>query len=100
MFGRIVGVSTETVEHWEQGIRRPAASARRLMDQIKSNPDQFLHWLLRNSPSPAPGSGNKASLESAKANAKAYLKLAAKVLSAKEMAIAVKDAYADMVEEP
>jgi len=99
MFGRIVGVSTETIEHWEQGIRRPAASARRLMDQIKSRPDEFVLWLMRNS-LPGSPSGSGAARELAKAEARAYLKLAAKVLSRKEMALAVQETYSEIADEP
>jgi putative transcriptional regulator len=92
LFARVVGVSTETVEHWEQGLRHPAASARRLMDQIRSRPDSFLFWLLRNLPAPA--SSHLAADDATKDRAKAMLRLAARVLSRREMVEAVREAYA------
>jgi len=98
MFGQVIGVSTETVEHWEQGLRRPAASARRLMDQIKSSPDAFLFWLMRNAPSPAKRAGKEEMRDATKAAATAYLKLAARLLSQREMAQAVREAYAEQTE--
>ena len=47
LFARLVGVSPELVEHWEQGLRRPSPLARRLLDQIRENPSAYLSSLIR-----------------------------------------------------
>lgn len=47
LFARLIGVSPELVEHWEQGLRRPSPLARRLLDQIRKNPSDYLSHLMR-----------------------------------------------------
>jgi putative transcriptional regulator len=42
IFAHLMGVSTELVQGWEQGLVSPRAIARRLMDQIKTNPKEFV----------------------------------------------------------
>jgi DNA-binding transcriptional regulator YiaG len=42
VFARLVGVSAELVQHWEQGITAPRPLARRLMDEINRDPAGFL----------------------------------------------------------
>ena len=34
-FGKVIGVSSRTVESWEQGIRGPSKSAQKLIDQVE-----------------------------------------------------------------
>lgn len=46
-FARLLGVSPELVEHWEQGIRRPSLLARRLLDQIRHDPGAYLAAVMR-----------------------------------------------------
>lgn len=46
VFAMIVGVSVKLVEHWESGIRVPSPMARRLLDEINSNP-QYWRQKLR-----------------------------------------------------
>jgi putative transcriptional regulator len=47
IFARLVGVSVELVEHWEQGIRSPRPMACRLMHEIAQDPGGFLKRLSR-----------------------------------------------------
>jgi len=47
VFAALLGVSPELVEHWEQGRRRPAPLARRLLDQIRKDPEQYARSLIR-----------------------------------------------------
>lgn len=47
VFARMLGVSPELVQHWEQGLREPSGMARRLLDQIKADPSAFLAGLVR-----------------------------------------------------
>jgi putative transcriptional regulator len=42
VFARLLGVSNELVEHWEQGIREPKPLARRLLDEISRDPKDYL----------------------------------------------------------
>jgi putative transcriptional regulator len=48
-FARIMGVSDVLVRSWERGVRRPALMARRLLDQVREHPDQFIK-LMRTAP--------------------------------------------------
>jgi len=45
-FARLLGVSPELIEHWEQGLREPSPLARRLLDRIKADPAVYLADLL------------------------------------------------------
>ncbi|MDB5357777.1 MAG: higA-2 [Phycisphaerales bacterium] len=47
VFARLVGVSPELVEHWEQGITEPRPLARRLLDRISENPPAYLKAVVR-----------------------------------------------------
>jgi DNA-binding transcriptional regulator YiaG len=47
IFARLVGVSVELVEHWEQGIRVPQPLACRLLNEIDRDPSGFLERLPR-----------------------------------------------------
>ena len=47
VFAHLVAVSPVLVAQWESGVREPAPLARRLLDQIKSNPGMFLSSLVR-----------------------------------------------------
>ncbi|HEX4796006.1 MAG TPA: helix-turn-helix domain-containing protein [Humisphaera sp.] len=47
LFADLVGVSPELVEHWEQGRRKPARIACRLLDQIASDPERYVASLVR-----------------------------------------------------
>lgn len=42
LFSRYLGVSTKTLQSWEQGVRRPSASALRLMQIIRTHPEVLL----------------------------------------------------------
>jgi len=42
VFARLVGVSDVLVRSWERGARQPAPIARRLLDQIRAYPAQFV----------------------------------------------------------
>jgi putative transcriptional regulator len=42
VFARLLGVSLQLVQSWEMGRRRPAAVARRLMDDMNQNPARWL----------------------------------------------------------
>jgi putative transcriptional regulator len=41
VFARFMGVDVGTISAWEQGRRTPTGTARRLMEEIESNPK---HW--------------------------------------------------------
>jgi DNA-binding transcriptional regulator YiaG len=45
MLAKILGVSVELVEHWEQGIRTPRPMACRLLNDLRADPDGFLKRL-------------------------------------------------------
>ena len=42
VFAKLLGVSAELVEHWEQGVCLPRGIARRLLDEINHDPADFL----------------------------------------------------------
>jgi putative transcriptional regulator len=44
IFARFLGVSASAVQDWEQGAKPPTGSSRRLMDEIRNNPD---YWKRR-----------------------------------------------------
>jgi DNA-binding transcriptional regulator YiaG len=46
-FARLLGVSPELVEHWEQGRRTPVPIACRLLDRISADPRQFVADLMK-----------------------------------------------------
>jgi DNA-binding transcriptional regulator YiaG len=41
IFARLLGVSVELVEHWEQGLSVPRPVVRRLLDEVNRDPDGF-----------------------------------------------------------
>jgi DNA-binding transcriptional regulator YiaG len=41
LFASVLGVSAALVQSWEQGNRRPAVWARRLLDEVNRDP---VHW--------------------------------------------------------
>jgi DNA-binding transcriptional regulator YiaG len=45
MLAKILGVSVELVEHWEQGIRTPRPMACRLLNELRADPDGFIKRL-------------------------------------------------------
>jgi DNA-binding transcriptional regulator YiaG len=47
IFALLVGVSSELVEHWEQGVTEPRPLARRLLDRISENPPAYLKAVVR-----------------------------------------------------
>lgn len=48
VFAQILAVSPATIESWEQGVRKPAPTARRLLDVINREKRQWIR-LLKNS---------------------------------------------------
>jgi DNA-binding transcriptional regulator YiaG len=46
IFARFLGVSASAVQDWEQGAKPPAGSARRLMDEIRANPEYWRRRLV------------------------------------------------------
>lgn len=48
IFAEIIGVSPHTIRSWEQGKREPSKTARRLMDDIKSDPSRWINRLTAN----------------------------------------------------
>jgi putative transcriptional regulator len=44
IFAQFLGVSASAVQDWEQGAKHPHGSARRLMDEIRDNPE---YWRRR-----------------------------------------------------
>lgn len=42
VFARLIGVSTELVQQWEQNLATPRPIAARLMDEISNDPADFL----------------------------------------------------------
>lgn len=44
IFAEFLGVSTSTIQDWEQGVNPPSRVACRLMDEIRWQPD---YWLKR-----------------------------------------------------
>lgn len=55
VFARLLGVSTELVEHWEQGVTTPRPIARRLLDEVAIDPAAYLRRQLA-------GSGKRAAV--------------------------------------
>jgi DNA-binding transcriptional regulator YiaG len=53
LFAQLLGVSPALVRAWELGTRRPAAIARRLLDQVHDDPKRFA-LLVRSSGSHTP----------------------------------------------
>jgi DNA-binding transcriptional regulator YiaG len=49
-FARLMNVSKEAVEHWEQGIRNPAGSAARLMSVVAAAPGMVHRWTVEREP--------------------------------------------------
>lgn len=47
LFAQIVGTSVETIESWEQGIRKPPSMACRLLEMIANTRDDWTR-LIRN----------------------------------------------------
>ena len=44
IFARLLAVSAKLVQHWEHGERNPQPIARRLLDEIRSDPE---HWIAK-----------------------------------------------------
>lgn len=42
VFAKLLGVSVELVENWEQSRSTPRATAARLLDEVRQNPTEFL----------------------------------------------------------
>ena len=47
VFARIIGVSVELIEHWEQGVANPRPIARRLLDEISRDPAAYAARVMR-----------------------------------------------------
>lgn len=45
VFALYLGVASGSVKAWEQGQKKPGASARRLMDLLAREPDLILGWI-------------------------------------------------------
>jgi DNA-binding transcriptional regulator YiaG len=46
MLAKVLGVSAELVEHWEQGIRVPRPMACRLLSAVERDPEAFLRRVV------------------------------------------------------
>lgn len=46
VFAAILGVSTKTLQAWEQGVGRPPGVARRLLETIARDPDPWRRFAL------------------------------------------------------
>jgi putative transcriptional regulator len=44
IFAKFIGVAPNTVRDWEQGVKNPSGAARRIMDEIRGNPQ---YWRKR-----------------------------------------------------
>lgn len=42
MFAQIIGVSVNAIRNWEQGRNSPSTMARRFLELIENDPEQFL----------------------------------------------------------
>ena len=42
VFARLLAVSAKLVQHWEHGERDPQPIARRLLDEIRSDPERWM----------------------------------------------------------
>jgi predicted transcriptional regulator len=42
----MLGVSADTVQSWEQGVREPSATARRLLEFVQRDRERFMTLLL------------------------------------------------------
>jgi putative transcriptional regulator len=51
VFAKLLGVSVELVENWEQDLSTPRPLARRLLDEISQNPSDFLNRNIGHAPS-------------------------------------------------
>lgn len=45
-FARILGVTSSTVQSWEQGFKTPGPSSRRLLEMLEKSPEKVLDILL------------------------------------------------------
>jgi len=52
IFAQVLGVSANAVRDWEQGVKSPGGSSRRLMDEIDDDPERWIDWLLDLSATP------------------------------------------------
>jgi putative transcriptional regulator len=57
VFARLMGVSVELIEHWEQGIASPRPLARRLLDEINRDPRAFISRYIAAPDSPKRAAG-------------------------------------------
>jgi len=46
-FAELMGVSTSTIESWENGVRQPRPIARRLLDEIARDPERWRRLVRR-----------------------------------------------------
>lgn len=44
-FASFLGVSSRTVQAWEQGVNEPSQGARRLLDEIRHDPNYWINRL-------------------------------------------------------
>ena len=51
-FAAVLGVSTRTLQEWEQGRRKPTGPARALLTAVANDPEHVLKALCALSPSP------------------------------------------------
>lgn len=47
VFAQLVGVSTELIQHWEQGLAEPRPIARRLLDEISRDPSAYFRRMTQ-----------------------------------------------------
>lgn len=53
-FARLLNVTPKTVQHWEQGLRKPSPVALRLLQILRENPDLLRSFMGMTQPAPEP----------------------------------------------
>lgn len=47
VFAKLLAVSAKLVQHWESGEREPSPLARRLMDEVREDPNRWIGKIMR-----------------------------------------------------
>ena len=54
VFAKLLAVSAKLVQHWERGERQPSPLARRLMDEVRDDPNRWIGKIMRDRTSRVP----------------------------------------------